>query len=71
MLIYANDTSPQDSGQALQNSLSWWRLFVTLPRPHFSGLSTCREHYFNSCSYSPGQVGSGLAGRQLVTGAIN
>lgn len=52
----------------LQNSLAGGGSFVTLPALILAGLSPLAANITSTVALFPGQVSSGLAGRQLVTG---
>ena len=53
----------------LQNSLAGGGSFVTLPMLILSGMSPLAANITSTVALFPGQVTSGFAGRQLVTGA--
>ena len=53
----------------LQNALAGGGSFVTLPTLILSGLSPLAANITSTVALFPAQIASGLAGRQLVTGA--
>lgn len=53
----------------LQNSLAGGGSFITLPVLMLSGMSPLAANITSTVALFPGQVTSGLAGRQLVSGA--